>query len=236
MLFIIRGLPGSGKTTLAEKLKETGVIDDYFEADMFFTNEKGVYKYDSNRIKDAHVWCKRKIFQGLLEGKKVAVSNTFSRHWEFVDYIQFVKAVDISYTVIECKGNWKSKHVSEVIVETMRERWESGTPTDQSNRYLSGSVPDYTQPQTIPHYFQQQPRMPGGMFQQFPQPGMPMQPPGMSQQFPQPGMAMQPPSQEYGRNTVPPIPGFSPFQQHPAPNPTVNPPQQTDRKETKTSK
>ena len=47
-LYIVRGLPGSGKSTFAHTLD-----CPVFEADMFFVNSEGVYNFDFTRIKDA---------------------------------------------------------------------------------------------------------------------------------------------------------------------------------------
>ena len=55
-LILLRGLPGSGKSTLAKQL----VNKDYAhkEADMFFVDSEGNYKFEPSKIKDAHAWCK----------------------------------------------------------------------------------------------------------------------------------------------------------------------------------
>ena len=53
-LVLIRGLPASGKTTMASVLPMIGY--KHFEADMFF-EVGGVYLYDAKRIGEAHAWC-----------------------------------------------------------------------------------------------------------------------------------------------------------------------------------
>ncbi len=50
-LYIVRGLPGSGKSTFAKF-----VGDSFVEADMFFM-KNGKYEFDMSKIRDAHSWC-----------------------------------------------------------------------------------------------------------------------------------------------------------------------------------
>ena len=50
-LVLIRGLPGSGKSTMAKVLALVGF--EHYEADMFFV-VNGQYRYDATRIRDAH--------------------------------------------------------------------------------------------------------------------------------------------------------------------------------------
>ena len=49
-LVLIRGLPGSGKTTLAKEF--TGY--DHHEADHFFEDENRNYRYDRSQVQAAH--------------------------------------------------------------------------------------------------------------------------------------------------------------------------------------
>jgi predicted kinase len=86
-LILLRGLPGSGKSTLAKSIS-----DCYFEADMWFVQEDGTYKFDPLEIKKAHEWC-----QTIVNGKmsigvsKVVVSNTFTQEWEMKPYYELAK-------------------------------------------------------------------------------------------------------------------------------------------------
>jgi predicted kinase len=84
-LILLRGLPGSGKSTLAKSL----VTKDYChkEADMYFVDEFGNYKFEPSKIKDAHKWCKEETeFLMKYEHSPIVVSNTFTQEWEMEDY------------------------------------------------------------------------------------------------------------------------------------------------------
>jgi predicted kinase len=120
-LVIIRGLPGSGKTTLAKTM--TAYV--HVETDMYFVNGEGVYQFDASRLPQAHDWCHHKCALELEKGNNVVVSNTFTRLWEFKPYIEMAKKLNCDYEVIECHGNYQNVHgVPEYAVERMRQRWE----------------------------------------------------------------------------------------------------------------
>ncbi|BBI63405.1 hypothetical protein HSBAA_47110 [Vreelandella sulfidaeris] len=48
-LFIIRGIPGSGKSTTALRMLNENIVDIHVETDMYFTDEDGNYHYDYKR-------------------------------------------------------------------------------------------------------------------------------------------------------------------------------------------
>lgn len=115
---LIRGLPGSGKSTIAKGMVAEGFV--HFEADMFFTVD-GVYAYDATRIRDAHAWCQQMTRQALKEGRRVVVSNTFTRLQEMEPY----RTMGTKVRVLEARGNWPNTHgVPAAMVERMAQRWE----------------------------------------------------------------------------------------------------------------
>ena len=119
-LVLIRGLPGSGKSTIARAMND----HEHYEADMFF-ERSGEYCYDVSKIKDAHEWCQSETFKALANGKSVVVSNTFTRHFEMEPYLTMAKTFGIEPNIIEATGNWPNVHgVPAEIVEKMRQRWE----------------------------------------------------------------------------------------------------------------
>jgi predicted kinase len=122
MLYIIRGLPGSGKTTLARKL-----ADVVTEADHFMINAHGEYEFDPTKLRECHEHCRSVAEAALANGAIVAVSNTFSRRWELQPYISLAQSLNIPYQIITVQGHpsWKNIHnVPDHTIQRMKARWE----------------------------------------------------------------------------------------------------------------
>ena len=89
-LILIRGLPGSGKTSLANRISPLNTC-----ADEFFMNEDGQYDFDPSLLPDAHQWCLHNTGELLALTQEddeiepvVVVHNTFSMRWEIEPYLQ----------------------------------------------------------------------------------------------------------------------------------------------------
>lgn len=124
-LILIRGLPGSGKTTLA--LSMVGENRDIFhiEADMFFLDAHGVYRFDKSRLRAAHDWCYTHATNHLRMGKTVIVSNTFTRIQEMQPYIKYAMRHNHDWQIIVCHGEYPSIHnVPPETIARMKARWE----------------------------------------------------------------------------------------------------------------
>ena len=124
-LYLIRGLPGSGKTTLAHRIAPM-----VFSADDYFVEEDGVYRYRPDAIKDAHESCYMHTRDVLAAGHRhVAVANTFSRRWEMGPYRGLADAVvEISIETLLTDAELAARCVHGVPVEkiaAMRARWEA---------------------------------------------------------------------------------------------------------------
>lgn len=110
-IVLVRGLPGSGKSTHAQGLD--GYI--HYEADMFLI-EAGQYIYDKSKIGKAHDWCFNSAKAALENGLNVVVSNTFLKKWEMQRYID----IGYPFKVLEMNGKWKSVHgVPQEVIDCM---------------------------------------------------------------------------------------------------------------------
>ena len=124
-LYIIRGVPGSGKTTLAAKMLDRAMIDSFYEADDHMVDDSGNYRFDPSRLKHCHNECQRSVRHALRNEWSVAVSNTFTRKWEMQPYLDMAEELGIQVTVLVCQGEFDNVHgVPADKVRVMRERFE----------------------------------------------------------------------------------------------------------------
>lgn len=120
-LLLIRGLPGTGKSTLGQYMKDSGDYDELYEADQFFESG-GRYIFVHELIGEAHAWCHKRTFEALDAGKNVVVCNTFTTWDEVAPYVR----LNIQLDIIECRNERVSIHdVPAHTLERMRRKFVS---------------------------------------------------------------------------------------------------------------
>lgn len=127
---LLRGAPGSGKSTLPRNM-----FPGYrhLEADMFFQTPDG-YRFDPTHLKDAHAWCLGQFEIAVTQGVPVVVSNTFTRRWEIKPYLDFAPDA----LVVHCRGDFGNVHgVPDDKVKEMRACYE---PLDGEWRHEGGAA------------------------------------------------------------------------------------------------
>lgn len=136
-LYIIRGLPGSGKTTLAASMAAAFYAMDvsWLEADDWMLNADGHYCFDPGRLRYCHTACQDAVKNAMVLGTgNIIVSNTFTQCWEFDAYLLLAHTYGYTIQVIECAGDFGSVHgVPATKIEQMRRRWDR---TDAVMKYI----------------------------------------------------------------------------------------------------
>jgi predicted kinase len=121
-LILVRGCPGSGKSTFAKTL---GGI--HFEADMYFMKD-GEYKFNPSEIKSAHNWCMIQVQKAMVDDEPtIVVSNTFTQEWEMETYYEFAKQNNykVFTIIVENRHGGVNEHgVPEEKLEQMKNRFQ----------------------------------------------------------------------------------------------------------------
>jgi predicted kinase len=128
-LIIIRGLPGSGKTCLGNRLRQ--LSREYVrkvEVDDFFTGYLGrPYRFDKRLLGAANDWCYGEAMLTLHNGTSVIVANNFSTRREIDRYRDGLtrSGIEARMTIIRTVGQHTSPHnVPASAIKRMQARWE----------------------------------------------------------------------------------------------------------------
>ena len=124
ILIIVRGIPGSGKSTFAKEIVKMFPDDSvHWESDMFFMHN-GVYCWKPNKVHLAHRWCQQKVEKSFDAVDIVVVSNTFTTESEMKSYLDFAKENGISVQIVRMENRFENEHsVPDATVEKMKARF-----------------------------------------------------------------------------------------------------------------
>ena len=150
--YILRGLPGTGKSTLARLLSAANnpeyCLDSFhvrtFSTDDLFINEEGVYEFDPSMLRQHHQENLRQatefISRDLREDHEeihmtriAIIDNTNVQHWEYEPYVTAAEEAGWDVQIIPLAWNYydipeyakRTKHgVPEEAIRRMADRWE----------------------------------------------------------------------------------------------------------------
>ena len=144
-LVLVRGLPGSGKTTLAQAMGRLAGNDERpctpsedrraiaCAADDFMLGKDGNYQFDPRKLRAAHEACQAATAKQLRGGGRVVVHNTFSQKWEMAPYLALAALCGATVEVVDLfdagltDDELAARNVHGVpvgAIAAMRARWE----------------------------------------------------------------------------------------------------------------
>jgi predicted kinase len=131
VLFIVRGLPGSGKTTFAHFIWSDFVV---CEADKYFYDKEGNYNFDATKLHEAHKWCQELVETYMQDNAahapyypEIVVSNTSTTEKEMKPYFDLAEKYGysvISLIVENRHGNTNIHNVPSETLDKMKNRFD----------------------------------------------------------------------------------------------------------------
>lgn len=119
-LTIIRGIPGSGKSTFAKENFNCLILEN----DMYHMHN-GNYEWKFSNMKYATNFIYETCKNALHNGMDVVVANTFTKVKFIVPYKRLAEEMDANFEVLRCAGNWQNTHnVPQDVLESMSTNFE----------------------------------------------------------------------------------------------------------------
>ena len=124
-LILLRGLPGSGKTTLAKLLSEDNTYP-IFSVDDFFTNaETGEYVFNFSDNHLAYKQCELLAKDAMRQNiSKIFVHNTFTLDWELEPYFKLANEFNYKLFIVTVENYHNKLNTHGVSLEQLQKMAE----------------------------------------------------------------------------------------------------------------
>lgn len=109
-LYILQGIAGAGKTTLAKKMIAEGKALEHIEADAWMVDKNGKYSFDPKKLGYCHMMCRSEIEDCLKMGQNVIQSNTNLRRVDLQTYFDLAEQYGYKVVLIRLKTDYGSIH------------------------------------------------------------------------------------------------------------------------------
>ncbi|XP_029501770.1 NEDD4-binding protein 2-like 1 [Oncorhynchus nerka] len=88
-IIILRGLPGSGKTTVARNILEMYGSGEAFSTDDYFRVDGKMVGFRDTSLNKAHVWNRNRVLQAIKNKvHPIVIDNTNLQKWEVWPYVR----------------------------------------------------------------------------------------------------------------------------------------------------
>ena len=121
ILRLMRGAPGSGKSTAAAKMFPGTLL---LENDQFLMRD-GKYCWSKESVQDAIKWCTASVETALKNSFDVIVANTFTKKRYVAAYEKLAMKYGAKFEVYRCTGNYQNVHgLNNEMVESFKKSME----------------------------------------------------------------------------------------------------------------
>ncbi|ALC43120.1 CG7139 [Drosophila busckii] len=147
IMIIMRGAPGSGKSTMAKSLvQQTQHLEQYtvkdfvYSSDDYFITKRG-YEFNPTLLPEAHDWNKQRVRSKAEAGwSPIIVDNTNSMSWEMMPYVQIAVECGYILELLEPQTSWAKsagKLAQRCVHQVPRDRIQA-----HLDRFERTTVPD----------------------------------------------------------------------------------------------
>jgi len=127
-LFLLRGLPGSGKSAIANELSEEGKYPVYSVDDYFTDLHTGSYQFEYDKNHLAYSQCLTNVESAMKkEAEKIFVHNTFTMEWEMEPYFRMAVMYQYIVHVMTVENRHGQKNIHDIpheLIEKMAEKYK----------------------------------------------------------------------------------------------------------------
>ena len=112
-LFIVRGHPGSGKSSVGILLAPGAcyAADDWFNIQAYANHETYAEAWDAALLTDAHQWCRDRVTEAMVcSMPRISVTNIFRKKAEIRIFREIAEKHGYRVTVIRCENDFENVH------------------------------------------------------------------------------------------------------------------------------
>ncbi|KAL5005692.1 hypothetical protein ScPMuIL_016850 [Solemya velum] len=108
-MFIMRGVPGSGKSTIVRDLVKKYPDAVVCSADHYMHSENdNEYKFDANNLREVHEKCQQKAQSSCeIYCPVIVIDNTNIRRWEMKKYLELARSYNYIVIMVVPRTDWK---------------------------------------------------------------------------------------------------------------------------------
>lgn len=100
MMFIMRGLPGSGKSTAARRLAADYDAIICSADDYFVNSDTGEYEFNGSLLRHAHQFCQKMAASALRQNRSVVIDNTNIKRKDVEVYVELARRIGVQVSVV----------------------------------------------------------------------------------------------------------------------------------------
>lgn len=124
-LVVLRGLPGSGKSTLVRILNSNNLFPSFSIDDYFTNQETGKYEFNFSNNHLAYKQCLQNVENEMQKStEKIFVHNTLTLEWELKEYLQLCTKYNYAIFVVTCEKYHEGKNMHQVSDEQLKKMAE----------------------------------------------------------------------------------------------------------------